>query len=302
VTARGEAAAAAGAGEPGGSGAAAREPRRPAAGAPLLKRRPRLVASDLDGTLLPPDLVVDPALVAAIGELQAAGVAFVLCTGRMVGSAAAMGERLGIARGFLVSYSGGAIVDLSSGDWLVHLPLESAAARDVVRHARRLGRHLNVFIDDRLYVEQDDDWTEWTTSYLNIDVRVVDDLLALVSERRPTKIVLAADPEDVAGLLPDLRARWAGTLNVSRSQPHFIELNDRRASKSGALEWLGRRLGHDGPTVACGDGLNDLDMLRWADLGVAVAEGDEEVHAAADVVVPRAELPGLFRRLAALPA
>jgi len=172
----------------------------------------------------------------------------------------------------------------------------------VVRHARRLDRHLNVFVDDQLYVEQDDRWTEWTTSYLGIDVRLVDDLLELVDGRAPTKIVLAADPEDIVRLLPDLRARWDGSLNVSRSQPHFIEINDRRASKSGALEWLRARLAGDGPAVACGDGLNDLDMLRWADLGVAVAEGDEEVRAAADLVVPRAGLPDLFRRLAALPA
>lgn len=272
----------------------------PSEGLPLVVR-PQLVASDLDGTLLPPDLTVDADLAAAIGELRAAGVTFVVCTGRMVKSGAAVAESLGAGGGLIVSYSGGVVADLASGEWLVHLPLETVSALDVVRHARRLGRHLNAFVDDQLYVEQDDRWTEWTTSYLKIDVRVVDDLLELVGERRPTKFVLAADPEVVVGLLPALRARWAGTLNVSRSQPHFIEINDRRASKSGALEWLRTRLEGVGPAVACGDGLNDLDMLRWADLGVAVAEGDEEVRAAADLVVPRAGLPGLFRRLGALP-
>lgn len=269
---------------------------------PLLAARPLLVASDLDGTLLPPDLTVDPALVAAIGDLRAAGVTFVICTGRMVRSAAAAGEALGVAEGYLVSYSGGVVADLASGEWLVHLPLETSAALDVVREARRLGRHLNVFVDDQLYVEEDDRWTEWTTTYLKIDVRIVGDLLALVDERRPTKIVLAADPEDVVALLPELRGRWAGRLNVTRSQPHFIELNDPRASKGRALEWLRGRLDGCGPAVACGDGLNDLDMLHWADLGVAVAEGDEEVRAAAGLVVPRARLAELFRGLAELPA
>ena len=263
--------------------------------------RPRLVASDLDGTLLPPDLQVAPALVAAIVELRHAGVAFVVCTGRMVRSATAVATSLGVVDGLAVCYSGGAVVDLASGAWLIHLPLERPAALDVVRHARRLGRHLNVFVDDELYVDQDDRWTEWTRSYLGIDVRLADDLLALVDERRPTKIVLASEPGDVVRLLPDLRARWAGVLNVSRSLPHFIEINDRRASKSGALEWLRDSLPGDGPAVACGDGLNDLDMLRWADLGVAVAEGDEEVRAAADLVVPREGLPDLFVRLSRLP-
>ncbi len=263
--------------------------------------RPRLVASDLDGTLLPPDLHIAPALVAAIEELRRAGVMFVVCTGRMVKTATAVAKSLGVVDGLVVCYSGGVIVDLASGVWLVHLPLETPAALDVVRHARRLGCHLNVHVDDDLFVEEADRWAEWTASYTGIEVRVVDDLLALVVERRPTKIVLAAEPADAARLLPDLRARWAGVLNVSRSLPHFIEINDHRASKSRALQWLCARLHGTGPTVACGDGLNDLDMLQWADLGVAVAEGDEEVRAAADLVVPRAELPDLFVRLSRLP-
>jgi hypothetical protein len=263
--------------------------------------RPRLVASDLDGTLLPPDLQVAPALVTTIGELQRAGVTFVVCTGRMVKSAAAVAASLGAADGLAVCYSGGVVVDLTSGDWLVHLPLERAAALDVIDHARRLGRHLNVYVDDDLFVEEADRWAEWTSSYAGVEVYVVDDLIDLVDDRRPTKIVLATEPADAARLLPGLRDRWAGILNVSRSQPHFIEINDRRASKSGALEWLQAGLQAAGPTVACGDGLNDLDMLRWADLGVAVEEGDEEVRAAADLVVPRAALPGLFERLARLP-
>jgi Cof subfamily protein (haloacid dehalogenase superfamily) len=266
-----------------------------------LQVRPQLVASDLDGTLLPPDLRIDPALVAAIAALRDAGAGFVVCTGRMVKSAAAMAARLGVPGGLAVCYSGAVVVDLDSGEWLVHAPLEALAAVEVVRHARRIGRHLNVFTDDEFVVEDDDEWTRWTASYIGIEPRIVDDLAALVAERPPTKIVLAADPAEVVGLLPDLQARWSDRLMVTRSLPHFIEINDCGAGKSRALGWLQADKGIGGPTVACGDGLNDLDMLAWADLSVAVAEGDEEVRAAADLVVPRAALPALFERLSRLP-
>ena len=73
-------------------------------------------------------------------------------------------------------------------------------------------------------------------------------------------------------------------------------------STSGALQWLCDREGlRRERTVSCGDAPNDLDMLRWAGLGVAVAEAAPEVRAAADLVVARAALPALFARLAAAP-
>ena len=65
----------------------------------------------------------------------------------------------------------------------------------------------------------------------------------------------------------------------------YIEIADPGVSKGGALEWLCERLGVPRErTVACGDGHNDVDMLRWAGLGVAVAEAAPDVQAAADVV------------------
>jgi hypothetical protein len=73
--------------------------------------------------------------------------------------------------------------------------------------------------------------------------------------------------------------------------------------KSRALQWVCDRLGlRRERTVACGDAQNDLDMLRWAGLGVAVAEAGPDVRAAAGLVVPRAELPAVFNRLARLAA
>jgi Cof subfamily protein (haloacid dehalogenase superfamily) len=275
------------------------EPRVPRL---ALARRPALVASDLDGTLLAPDLTVHPDLPAAISALRASGVTLVVSTGRMVQSAARAAAGLGAGDGLAVCYSGAVVTDLGTGVWHVHVPLAHDDAADVVRHGRGLGRHLNVYVGDELYVEEEDRWARWTASYADVDVRVTDDLLALVEGRRPTKIVIATDPDDAVALLPGLRARWRDRLNVARSQPHFIEVNDREASKSRALEWVRRRLGASGPTVAVGDGQNDLDMLAWADLGVAIAEGDAEVTAAAGLVVPRAALGRLFVGLADLPA
>jgi Cof subfamily protein (haloacid dehalogenase superfamily) len=261
---------------------------------------PDLVACDLDGTLLTPALEFPPGLQAALDALRASGTAVIVCTGRMFVSARRIAARLGLLDGPIICYQGALVADLAGGEELRHRRMEPGVAADVVRHVRTLGRHLNAYVDDRLYVEQMDDWARRYAEYAEVGIETVDDLEALVSSRPPTKFVLLSEPADVDAILPDLQERWKGRLYVVRSQASYLEIADLGVSKSGALEWLCERLGVPRErTVACGDGHNDVDMLRWAGLGVAVAEAAPDVQAAADVVVPRDELPAFLERLAA---
>jgi Cof subfamily protein (haloacid dehalogenase superfamily) len=265
---------------------------------PALLFAPEFVASDLDGTLLPPTLEFLPETIEGVSRLRRAGVPFVISTGRMFKSARRMAARLGLVEGPIVCYQGALVADLATGAWLRHLPMPADRAVEVVLAMRRLSRHVNVYVDDELYVEQDDVWARRYAEYAEVGMNVVADLVP-VAERRPTKIVIASEPDDITTLLPRLQALWNGQLYVTRSLPHFIEVNDLRATKSAALDFLLPRFSalreH---TVACGDGLNDVDMLEWAGLGVAVAEAADGVRDAADAVVPRQRLGELFTLLA----
>jgi len=264
--------------------------------------RPRLVACDLDGTLLGPELVFDESTRAGVAALQAAGVMVVMCTGRMFQSARPQAVELGLRSGPVVCYGGALVADLETGEWLRHAPIDGDVAAALVRFARDRGRHVNAYVDDRLYVEEDDRWTTWTTDYAKVDVTLVDDLLPIV-EQGPTKLVIAAEPDEAARLAPEIGRRFAGRLRAATSLPHFVEINAAAVSKAGTLEWLRAERLHVAAerTVACGDGLNDVDMLAWAALGVAMEEGAEGARRVAQVVVPRARLGALFERLAAAP-
>lgn len=264
---------------------------------------PGLVACDLDGTLLSPDLAFSPALPPALAALRESGTHVIVCTGRMFVSARRVAARLGLVDGPIICYQGGMVADLASGEVLHHRRLEAELAAKVVRHVRQLGRHLNAYVDDALYVEVLDDWARRYAEYAEVGVNVVDDLEELVRSRPPTKFVVLSDPADVDVVLPRLQARWGGDLYVVRSQASYIEIAARDVSKSGTLSWLCERL--DVPrerTVACGDGHNDIDMIEWAGLGVVVAEAAADVRAVADVVVPRDELPQFLAGLAETPA
>jgi Cof subfamily protein (haloacid dehalogenase superfamily) len=264
---------------------------------------PGLVACDLDGTLLSPGLEFPPGLRESLDGLRESGTPVVVCTGRMFVSARRIAARLGLHEGPIVCYQGGMVADLATGEVLYHRRIEPETAAEVVGELRRLGRHLNAYVDDGLYVEVMDDWARGYAERAEVGIDGVLDLAGLVRERPPTKFVVLSEPEDVDELLPRLQDLWRGRLYVVRSQASYIEITDPSVSKSGALAWLCERLGVPrASTVACGDGHNDMDMLRWAALGVAVAEASADVKAAADLVVPRDELPRLFLELAAAQA
>lgn len=264
--------------------------------------RPDLVAADLDGTLLTPGLEASPELPGALAALEAAGAPFLICTGRMFRSARRVAAQLGLRHGPIVCYQGAMVADLGTGARLLHRPMNGEVAAAVVRRLRELGRHLNAYIDDQLYVERLDDWARRCAEHSEVGIELVDDLAAAVAARPPTKLVVLSEPADVDVLLPRLQEEWRGRLYVVRSQPSYIEIAAPGVSKSGALQWLCDRDGlRRERTVACGDAPNDLDMLRWAGLGVAMAEAAPEVRAAADLVVPRAGLPALLASLAAAP-
>jgi Cof subfamily protein (haloacid dehalogenase superfamily) len=264
--------------------------------------RPDLVASDLDGTLLTPELEFSPELPGALAALEAAGVPFLICTGRMFRSARRVAAQLGLSHGPVVCYQGAMVADLGTGERLLHRPMDGEVAAEVVRRLRDLGRHLNAYIDDQLYVEQLDEWARQYAEYAEVGIELVDDLAAEVAARPPTKFVVLSEPADVDVLLPRLQEEWRDRLFVARSQASYIELAALGVSKSGALQWLCDREGlRRERTVACGDAQNDLDMLRWAGLGVAMAEAAPEVRAAADLVVARIALPALLAGLAAAP-
>ena len=217
------------------------EPRSATTLEPVL-RRPDLVASDLDGTLLPPSLQFLPLTARGINELRGAGVPFVVSTGRMFKSARHMVARLGLTSGPIVCYQGALVADLGSGAWERHLPIPPAIAAEVVVAMRELDRHVNVYVDDEFYVEQDDAWARRYAEYAEVGLDVVPDLLDVVAHP-PTKIVISTEPDDVTALLPGLQARWHGRLYVTRSLPHFIEVSDPTATKSSALAFLCDTLG-----------------------------------------------------------
>ncbi len=260
---------------------------------------PRLVAVDLDGTLLLSDShELSPATVDAIRLLAEIGVSTVLATGRMFRSAARFARELDLV-GPLVAYQGALIREVGSGKLLHHDPLSLELALEILDFLQDRDCSVNVYLDDELFVEKKSSFSERYELISGMQAHAVGRLNAFL-DRSPTKIGMGGDPETVADVLGLLRLHLAGRANVVRTWPFFLEMVSITATKSRALQLLGGRMDFTAAHVlAFGDSYNDADMLVWAGTGVAMGNAPSEVTASADHTCLSVDEDGFARYLIA---
>ena len=247
--------------------------------------RYKLLALDLDGTILAMDLSLDPHDIDAVERLVAAGVQVVACTGRPFPGALPWVGKLGLA-GPIVCYQGAEVRALDGGMLLDH-GVPHDVAMEVIRYANERDLHVQAYRDDALIVARDRPEAERYARHAGMQVHVVGDLDAAMGPTTP-KLVIVAEPATLEALLPDARARWAGRLNVATSTPDYLEFTSVESDKASALRFLSDRFGvSQAEVVAVGDGRNDASMIAWAGLGVAVEGSPREVLDAADRIIPR---------------
>lgn len=259
----------------------------------------RAVAMDLDRTILSDNLEFSPAVVRAVGRLGEAGIAAIVATGRMFASARPYALQLGVTAP-VICYQGALVADPRTGEWLLHRPMGVALAHEVIEAVDAAGFHMNVYVDDELYVEELNEEAITYATHARLEAHAVGDLLAWL-DKPTTKIVVVGDPQGLDRLQNDLRARFDGRAFIAKSLPIFLELALPGVSKGSALEFVCDRLGIDPRTVvAFGDGANDVELLETAGLGVAVADADAALRPIAGWTVPSVDDDGVAGFLDAL--
>ena len=252
---------------------------------------------DLDGTIVGRDLNLLPETVDAVRAFQATGGRVTIATGRTIRTTTPFADMLGVD-GPLICYQGALIRDHRSGETIYHHPVPGDAAAEAVRRLTGAGVYVHAYIDDELYVPwlgKEVDLYQ-TFSPLRLAVHQVDDLSAVVRERPPTKLLFIADEAQVEPHLEGLRMHFVDRLHIVRSHAYFGELTAPGITKGAAVALLAERLGIPREQVAAaGDQANDLEMLAWAGLGMAVRTGPAALLEVADELIDGPEQAGLAR-------
>ena len=261
--------------------------------------RVKAIACDLDRTLIDEDLVFRPRTLEAIAAAREAGIHTVIVTGRMYRSVRRYVEWAQIDD-LVVCYQGALVADPRSGEFLRHVTIPIALAREAIAVVEAEGFALNCYVDDNLYVAEMTPESHRYADFQQIPIETVGDLASWLT-KAPTKLVAIGEPGLLDGLAERLRAHFGTRLYISKSLPIFLELASPEVSKGSGLAFVADRLGFTAAeTVAFGDGENDLELLDWAGYGVAVANANPQVVARADFVCPPVSEEGVAQTIEAM--
>lgn len=251
----------------------------------------KLIASDVDGTLLPYGGAISDATRRAVRRCRERGIPFVIASGRWIGALGDVVDRLG-ARGMPLLIANGAAVIGADGAPLREWLIPEADARRVYGILRGFDVQINGYARNALYCVNTEALRRQSTMIRDyIGGRgytlVAGDAAAFEAEALPAAYKLEALTEDPA-LIAEVRAALSDVgLAVTHSSGRNVEIMARGAGKGAALRWLAGELGIDtGRCMAFGDNANDIDLLSAVGWPVAVGNATAELKAVARLVAP----------------
>lgn len=252
----------------------------------------RLLALDLDGTVLDEEFRVSTRVRRAMVRAEAGGTRVTLASGRGYPSMRPWARELGIYTP-LVSYQGAVVTDTETDLRLYERTFSLDVVGDLIGFCRERDLSLTLYADDEIFVENKQHSDAFYDQWFGLPTHVVGDLNTALSAPPVKCIIVSTDVALLDGLRPEMEAHLGDRLQVVRSHRFFLEGLALGASKGAALAWLCDHLGiAQAETMAIGDSGNDRAMIAWAGLGVAMGNASDEAKAAADHITDTVENDG----------
>lgn len=253
---------------------------------------------DIDGTLTNSRKEIAPATKDRIQTALEKGHICVLASGRPVYGMQRYARELDLGRfgGFLLSHNGARVAACDTGEVIYQKPMPLAILPCLYEFAARNGAGLATHLDDTaISAFEPDGYVSWEAHINGMAVRHVEDFVDFV-DFDIYMCFMTAEEEKAAVLEKKLQAVCGDAVSVYRSEPYFIEIVPRGVDKGNSLARLMAHLGiAREDVICCGDGFNDISMMRYAGVGVAMGNARQEVKEAADYVTASNDEDGLVQ-------
>ena len=243
--------------------------------------RYKLMAIDMDGTILDPQKKIRKNTVLAIQKAIDLGVYFVISTGRPSQGVEKYSEISEIAS-FIITYNGAVIFSPKEQRVLYEVCLEEKVALEITHFGKKLGATMCLWVKNKLYAFELNERVDYYASLSGIKPILINDLKHLVCEG-VTKALWFDDADVIKEYQKKLKGNLKGNVTYCTSDPCFLEFFSGEASKGNALRFLEQHLNVErSKMIAIGDGMNDLTMLEYAGLGIAMDNAPDELKSLAD--------------------
>ncbi|MCQ2217694.1 MAG: Cof-type HAD-IIB family hydrolase [Paludibacteraceae bacterium] len=247
----------------------------------------KVLVLDIDGTLTNSKKKITANTKNALLNAQKKGVKVVLASGRPTQGIKPFADELELARfgGYVLSFNGAVVTNYETKEEIYRKELPMEEVSSLYDASKKYGLPILSYQGDDIVTEiVDDEYVEIEARINQMPVRKVDNFVETVVDPVP-KCLMVGEGDYLAKVEKEVNAAFGDRLNVYRSEPFFLEIMPQNIDKAYSL---GKLLAHLGMSkedmIACGDGFNDLSMIKYAGLGVAMGNAQPIVKEHADYV------------------
>jgi len=258
----------------------------------------KLIALDMDGTLLTTDKKVSKRTEAALKAAEAKGVKIVLASGRPLIGLNRYLEELNLLKGddYVLSFNGGLVQNTKTEEIVSKISLKGSDLKYIYKISKELNINIHAFsAKEGLISPKISKYTEHEAEINGIDINIKD--FYEVDDDDDIIKVMMIDPQEILDpAIEKLPNEIYEKYSVFKSAPFFLEFTHKEVDKGLGLKKLGEHLGiKREEIIACGDAGNDFSMVKYAGLGVAMENAIPEVKKVADFITTSNDEDGIAK-------
>ncbi|MEI5909078.1 Cof-type HAD-IIB family hydrolase [Bacillus spongiae] len=257
----------------------------------------KMIVLDLDDTLLQDDQTISIRTKAALMEAQNQGVKVVLASGRPTEGMRAVAKELKLEKygSYILSFNGSKIIDCQTNEELYSATLSPEMVHQLYDLSVREDAGILTYVDDCIITDSPNPYAVIESDLTGLPVKTVTNFKEYVQES-VVKALMLNEPDKLVSTEKTLQKELADELSVMRSKPFFLEFTALGVTKGASLNFLIQRLGIlREEVIAIGDSYNDLSMIEFAGLGVAMGNAPGDIKAKADFVTDSNQQDGVAK-------
>lgn len=258
----------------------------------------KVIATDMDGTLLGTDHKISTLNKETLLKAQAKGIHLILASGRPLSGLIHQFEvmELNLENSSLLAFNGAIIVDAKTHEVHISDTIKLDVAQRLIHHLKTFNVSIMITEDDVLLADNCEGISVKHEAQSNGLKLVYNDLLNLNS--RPHKILVSAQPEYLDSIIDQIKEPFLGELDFVKSAPFYLECLIKNENKGKTLARFCVMKGYDlSEVIAFGDNYNDLELIQTAGVGVAMGNAVQAVKDSADIIALSNDEDGLAKIL-----
>ncbi len=265
--------------------------------------RYKLLALDIDGTLTNSNKIITTRTRNILIQLQKQGVKIALASGRPTYGVLPLAKelKLDVYGGYILSFNGGYVQDVGSQKVIYQDLLDENAPGILYPLAKDNNCNILSYEEDSIITETPDDPYVLKEAFITkMKVKQIDSFTGYIDFPIP-KCLIVQEEGHLAGVEKIIASALGERFNVFRSEPYFLEIMPKSIDKAYSLSMLAGHLNLEPKDImACGDSYNDLSMLKYAGLGVAMKNARDIVKQAADYITLSNDEDGIAHAIESL--